>query len=406
MPINLLSPDTYLAGDPAQNGIPLEEIWRLQDEEPCLLQQIGDPALVPCSWVISRHADVLAATRDPRRFSSASGATLRQFEMLLPEHGGKPGMMTMDGEDHVRNRRIVSRGFTPVVLRAFEGRLRAICVEVIERALDEGQVDFVDAIAVELPMRAAYELIGVPEEDMKAVLRWTNASAYPADPGELDDPGQERATLLSSGNYALKLAEMRRLDPKEDLMSKVAAAFEKEQLSEDELQGMFQLLAIGGSDTTRNALTHGLHGLLRFPEQMTLLREQTSTVIETAVEEILRWSSPVNYVRRTATEDIELHGQTIKAGDPVALMLVAANHDRRVFDDPGRFDITRSPNPHITLSNGPHVCLGQAVARMEIRVVLEELIKRTSDIRQTGDIVYARESFLRGARSLPVELIR
>jgi cholest-4-en-3-one 26-monooxygenase len=401
----VLSPATYEAGDPARNGLPIEEFRRLQTEAPCFRQELDDPTLVPYCWVLTRHEDVLAATRDHKRLSSAEGSTIRRFQPIVAKHGGKPAMMAMDGADHVRNRRIVGRGFVPVVLQAFESRTRAICVEVLERALNKTDVDFVRDIAVEIPLRAAGELIGVPAEDQPKVLKWTNDIATPNDPHQVASIDEVRQSMGSIWDYALKLAELRRMDPEQDLMSKVAAAFEEEQLSEDELQGMLLLLAIGGNETTRNAMTHGLHALLRNPEQMALLRENPEAHIGTAVNEILRWSTPIIHVRRTAVEDIELHGNRISTGDPVAMVLAAANHDPEVFDQPERFDIRRDPNPHITMSAGPHVCLGQAVAKMEIRILLSELLTRTKDIVQTGEIAYTRDSFVRGARTLPVELV-
>jgi cholest-4-en-3-one 26-monooxygenase len=401
----VLSPDTYASGDPDHNGLPLDEFHRLQREKPCVQIDLDDPSLLPSCWVVTRHQDVLAGTRDHRRFISARGSTIRRHQPLVPEHGGKPAMLAMDGPDHVRNRRIVSRGFVPAVLKAFEDRARAICVAVLDEAMDKSEVDFVRDIAVKIPLRAAGELIGVPPEDQDAVLKWTNDIAMPNDPHQVADADEVRASMGSIWEYALKLAELRRADPQEDLMSKVAAAFEEEQLSADELQGMLLLLAIGGNETTRNAMTHGLHGLLRNPDQMALLRSDVGRYLGSATDEILRWSTPIIHVRRTAVEDVEMYGQTIQAGDPVAFLLAAANHDPEVFDGPERFDITRDPNPHITMSAGPHVCLGQAVAKIEIRILFEELLARTKDIVQTGCVQYTRDSFVRGVRTLPVEFV-
>jgi cholest-4-en-3-one 26-monooxygenase len=271
--------------------------------------------------------------------------------------------------------------------------------------MDEPEVDFVRDIAVEIPLRAAGELIGVPPEDQPAVLKWTNDIATPNDPDQVTGVDDVRASMGSIWDYALKLADLRRAEPQEDLMSKVAAAFQDEQLSADELQGMLLLLAVGGNETTRNAMTHGLHGLLRNPDQMALLRTDVGAYLGSATDEILRWSTPIIHVRRTAAEDIEMYGKTISAGEPVAFILAAANHDPEVFDDPERFDITRDPNPHITMSAGPHVCLGQAVAKIEIRILFEELLARTKDILQTGDVQYTRDSFIRGCHTLPIQLV-
>jgi cholest-4-en-3-one 26-monooxygenase len=401
----VLSPDTYASGDPARNGIPIEEFHRLQREEPCVRVDLDDQTLLPWCWIVTRHRDVLAGTRDHRRLVSARGSTVRRHQPLVPEHGGKPAMLAMDGADHVRNRRIVSRGFVPAVLKAFESRARSICTAVLDRAMDEPEVDFVRDIAVEIPLRAAGELIGVPPEDQPAVLKWTNDIATPNDPDQVTGVDDVRASMGSIWDYALKLADLRRAEPQEDLMSKVAAAFQDEQLSADELQGMLLLLAVGGNETTRNAMTHGLHGLLRNPDQMALLRTDVGAYLGSATDEILRWSTPIIHVRRTAAEDIEMYGKTISAGEPVAFILAAANHDPEVFDDPERFDITRDPNPHITMSAGPHVCLGQAVAKIEIRILFEELLARTKDILQTGDVQYTRDSFIRGCHTLPIQLV-
>ncbi len=404
MTTSLLNPMLYASGNPATNGLPLDLYWRMQEESPCDRQELNDPTLIPWTWVLSRHADVLAASRDHRRLSSAAGATVRLSQPILRERGGRPAMMAMDGEDHIRNRRIVSRGFTPVVLRAFEQRVRVIVVEAIEDALDLGRIDFVDDLAVGIPLRAASELIGVPSEDQPSMLQWTNDIATPNDPAQVTGPGQVIASMNSIWDYALQLAALRRAQPEVDLMSKVAAAFEEEQLSEEELQGMLLLLAVGGNETTRNAMTHGLFALLREPAQMRRFRDDTDTLMSGAVEEILRWSSPVIHLRRTARERIDLHGQVIEPGDPVTLMVAAANFDPRVFEGPQQFDIRRSPNPHISFGNGPHVCLGQAVARMELRIFFEELLARTRHIELLGNITYSQDTFVRGVRSLPVEL--
>jgi cholest-4-en-3-one 26-monooxygenase len=216
---------------------------------------------------------------------------------------------------------------------------------------------------------------------------------------------ESMAAVFAICDYGVKLAERRRLEPREDAISKVAAAFETEHLSEDELMGMMLLLAGAGNETTRNALSHGMHALMRHPEQMALLRSDTDAVIDTAVEEILRWSSPLIEIRRTAIEDIEIQGTHIAAGDPVALFFSSANFDETVFPDPQRFDITRSPNPHVAFGTGPHVCLGAAVARLEVKVMTQELLARTSRIDQTGPIEYARDSFLRGVKRLPVSMV-
>jgi len=406
MSFDILNPDLYGHGDPATNGLPLRQYETMRREFPCYRQPIHDTDLMDWAWVVSRHADVIAIDRDHDRFVSGRGVTLRKFEPTLPEHGGKPSMITMDGADHVRNRRIVGRGFSPPVIRQFEARFRAICADVLDPAVAKVDVDFVTDVAGELPLRAICALLGVPDEDRADVLRWSNAFSVPTDPDYSPTMDEMMGAVLSIWAYGVSLAEKRRVDPRDDVMSKVAAALEAEQLSEDELMGMMLLLAGAGNETTRNALSHGLHALMRFPDQLELLQSEREAVLTSAVEEILRWSSPVIGFRRTTAVDVEVAGQQIPAGDPVTILYASANFDETVFPEPERFDITRTPNPHVAFGTGPHVCLGAAVARLEIRVVLEELLDRVADITQSGPIAYTRDSFLRGVKSLPVHLLR
>lgn len=402
---DVLNPDLYAAGDPATNGMPLDQFERLRHESPVFRQAINDPLLVDWAWAITRYDDVVACARDHHRLVSGRGVTLRHFEPTLEESGGKPTMITMDGDRHVRNRRIVSRGFSPNVIRQVRERFRQICTRTLDAALAKGSVDFVEDVAVWLPLHAICDLMGVPDADRDDVLRWTNTFSVPTDPDFAPTMEESMAAVMAICDYGVRLAEMRRQDPREDAMSKVAAALETEHLTESELMGMVLLLAGAGNETTRNALSHGMHALMRNPEQMDLLRNDTDGVIDTAVEEVLRWSSPLIQIRRTAAEDMEIAGTQIAAGDPVALFFSSANFDETVFPEPQRFDLTRTPNQHVAFGTGPHVCLGAAVARLEIEVMLRELVARTSRIEQLGPIEYARDSFLRGVKRLPVRLV-
>lgn len=401
---NVLDPDLYAAGDPAHNGLPWDQFERLRHEAPVFRQAIHDPLLVDWAWAITRYDDVVAAARDHHRLVSGRGVTLRHFEPTLEESGGKPSMITMDGDRHVRNRRIVSRGFSPNVIRQVETRFREICTTTLDKALAKGEIDFVEDVSVWLPLHAICDLMGVPDEDRADVLHWTNTFSVPTDPDFAPTMEESMAAVYAICDYGVRLAAQRRLEPREDAMSKVAAAAETEHLSEDEVMGMTLLLAGAGNETTRNALSHGMHALMRHPDQMALLRSNPEGLMDTAVEEILRWSSPLIEIRRTAIEDLEIQGTRIAAGDPVALFFSSANFDETVFPDPQRFDITRSPNPHVAFGTGPHVCLGAAVARLEIKVMMQELLARTATIEQTGEIEYARDSFLRGVKRLPVAM--
>ena len=381
---DVLNPDVYGSGDPVHNGLPLDTYAWLRHHAPCYRQEIRDPMLLPWSWIVTRHADVVAVDRDHTRFISARGVTLREMEPTLAEHGGKAAMITMDGADHVRNRRIVGRGFTPGVIRSLEQRFRSLCTEILDAALAEGTVDFVERVATQLPLQAICDLMGVPGEDRADVLRWSNTFSVPTDPDLAPGMDEIYEALAGIWGYGVKLAALRRAQPGEDLMSKVAAAMEADQLDEDEMMGMTLLIAGAGNETTRNALSHGLHALLAHPDQLELFREDPDKIMDSAIEELLRWSSPVIQFRRTASVSMELHGQHISEGDRVTIMYASANFDETVFPAPERFDLTRSPNPHVAFGTGPHVCLGAAVARLEIRVMMQELLRRTRDIRQVG----------------------
>ncbi len=401
---DVLNPDTYATGDPARNGLPLDQFAWLRENAPCYRQEISDPLLLPWTWVVTRYEDVVTTNRDHHGFPSRFGVTLREMEPTLPAHGGKAAMITMDGADHVRNRRIVARGFSPNVVRSFETRFRTMAVNILDAALAKGSIDFVHDVATELPLQAICNLMGVPPEDEQQVLEWANTFSVPTDPDYAPSMEDVFAAINGIWEYGAKLAEFRREHPGEDIMSKVAAAGEAEQLDQDEIMGMTLLMAGAGNETTRNALSHGLHALLRHPEQFALLREQRDTILDSAIEEILRWATPVIQFRRTVDHDMELHGQHLLAGDRMTFMYASANFDPNAFPDPESFDLTRTPNQHVAFGTGPHVCLGAAVARLEIKVMLEELLDRTKDIRQTGPIAYSRDSLLRGVKTLPVEM--
>lgn len=400
--ICVLDPDVYGAGDPEANGLPHEQYAWLRDHAPLYRQEIHDPNLLPWTWVVSRYDDVVACGRDHRRLASGRGVTLREFEPTLSEHGGKEAMITMDGEAHVRNRRIVARGLSPSVVRSFEQHYRELAGAILDAALAKGTFDFVEDVATELPLRAICELMGVPPGEQAQVLEWSNTFSNATDPEYSPSLEAVMGAVFGIWNYGLELAERRRRDPGEDMMSKVVAAVDDDVLSEDELMGMTLLMAGAGNETTRNALSHGLNALMRHPDQMQLLRSHTAEVMPTAVEEILRWSSPVVNFRRTAVEDIEMHGRRIAAGERVTMLYASANHDPRKFPDPLRFDLTRDARTHVAFGVGPHVCMGAAIARLEIRLLFEELLNRTTTIEPAGGVAYARDSFLRGVKRLPV----
>jgi cholest-4-en-3-one 26-monooxygenase len=400
--MDIFDPDLYASGDPAQNGLPNDLFTRLRNQSPCLRLPCEIPGHERSAWVLSRYEDVSAMLRDPGRFFSGGGVTMRATHTTVSEDGGKPAMITMDGDAHVRNRRLVNRGFTPAVVRSFEQHFRTIADDIVGRAVALGTFDFVGEVASQFPLHAICDLLGVPEADRPALARWTNTLTTPTDPEYAPTAEEFFAAMEHMWAYGLELAELRRRNPGTDVMSVIVAAADNDTLSEDELMGFVFTLSAAGNETTRNSASHALLALLQRPAQLAWLRERADHIPETAIEELLRWSTPVVYIRRTAATDLELHGQPIAAGDPVAGFVVSANFDETEFPDPLELDLTRKPNRHLTFATGPHLCLGAHIARLELRVLFEELFQRTTKLELTGTTEYARDSYVRGVKRLGV----
>ncbi len=324
---------------------------RLRTEDPVHWYDNGDDHGY---WCLTKHADVQMANRDTDTFTVTEGFTLIDVadDPLIATMMGEmlPGM---DGERHSRYRRIVNRGFTPKTLRLIEDHLRLKAKVIVDHVIDNGRADFVDEIAAELPLQAICELVGVPDEDRRKIFAWGNAMTGIDDPniGDMDAGMAASADLMV---YADALRAQRETDPKDDIITKLTqAAAGEEGLSDAELGMFFILLVVAGNETTRNATAHGMRALLEHREHFEKLRADPSPErIERAVEEILRWASPILHFRRTATRDVELRGKTIKAGDWVVLWYVSANRDEDAFADPFTFDVDRTPNDHVTFGGG------------------------------------------------------
>jgi cholest-4-en-3-one 26-monooxygenase len=400
--MNVFDPDLYANGDPSRNGLPHDLFAQLRRQSPCIRVPCDIPGHEKSAWVLSRYEDVSAMLHDPGRLRSSGGVTMRATHTTVSEDGGKPAMITMDGEAHVRNRRLVNRGFTPVVVRTFEEHFRTIAGDIVGRALSRGTFDFVGEVASQFPLHAICDLLGVPEADRSALARWTNTLTTPTDPEYAPTPEEFFAAMEHMWAYGLELAALRRRRPGTDVMSVIVAAADNDTLSEDELMGFVFTLAAAGNETTRNSASHALLALLQRPEQLAWLRERAGQIPESAIEELLRWSSPVVYLRRTAAEDLEIAGQPIAAGDAVAGLVVSANFDDAEFSDPLELDLTRKPNRHLTFATGPHLCLGAHIARLELRVLFEELLQRTNELVLVGPVEYARDSYVRGVKRFGV----
>jgi cholest-4-en-3-one 26-monooxygenase len=371
-----------------------------------------DEPEAPGFWVLTKHADVVAVNRNAQVFSSDAkyGGVLPFEEEKIAVMGqftaGIPLLLTMDDPDHARHRNLVNRGFTPRAIGRVEDRLRVIAKELVDDALSQGTCDWVETVAAWLPITAITELVGVPAEDRRKVFDWANAFVGATDPEFGGDLSGMVTTLVDFFAYATELQNDRRARPVQDITSTlVQADVDGEELTELELTMFLFLLLIAGSETTRNSMSHALIAMMKQPDIYRELAEDRS-LLPTAIEEILRWGTPVPGMRRTATADIEIRGQTIKAGDKVTIWYASANRDEEVFADPYRFDIRRNPNPHTTFgAGGAHFCLGANLARMEIRVLFDEILDRVQEFKPAGPPERLRNNTVNGIKHLPVELL-
>ncbi len=360
-------------------------------------------------WVLSRHEDVQAVSREPELFSSYDGPSLSN----QPEIRGNM-LVSMDGRDHVRQRRLINAGFTPRMVRQLDENTRRWAVSIIDKALELGTCDFVREVAYKLPMHVIADIVGIPLEDREWLFTLTTNFLQAGDadhPLTLDEQWQLQIQMFE---YAQSLGQAKRSDPKDDVWT-ILSTVEIEDdegnrtaLKEIELDLFFLLLTVAGSETTRNALSLGLLTLLDNPDQLESLRREPEA-IPVAVEEILRWASPVSYFARRTTRATEIRGVPIAEGDRVTMWYPSANRDEDVFAEPFRFDIRRSPNPHVAFGgSGAHFCLGANLARREMIILLEELVARTREVEVLGPPSYSwlgiYNPILLSMRELPVRL--
>nr|WP_271213815.1 cytochrome P450 [Rhodococcus wratislaviensis]GLK41078.1 cytochrome P450 [Rhodococcus wratislaviensis] len=401
--INVFDPEVYASGDPSTFGLPLDAYDKLRDETPCYRHEFNDPMLIDRAWVVSRNEDIWAVDRNSELYAADRGyVNAWKVTPIDPTMGGMPAMLTMDGAKHKEQRGVLAKGFTPAFVRKLEEKFREYAVTIVDRALEMGTFNFVHDIGHAMPMEALGDVLGVPAEDRPKFFGWVDTFAAPFD--ERITPSFDHV-MEAIGNlmvYAGDLAELKRQHPGDDVMSRIVAA--ADVISEDEVLGNVALLASGAAESTRTALSHGMHSLLRNPEQMAWLRERANDIPNTAIQEFVRIASPFTHLVRTATATHELHGQTIEEGDIVLMLFTAGNFDPRAFDDPRTFDLSREKNPHVSFGRGPHQCLGKHVATLEMKILLEELLRRTKDIEQVGDISYVKDNYSRGVYELPVTI--
>ncbi|HSL60131.1 MAG TPA: cytochrome P450 [Acidimicrobiales bacterium] len=359
----------------------------------------------PGFWAITKHRDILHCSKNPAVFSSARGITVLDSPPEFNEYFGS--MIAMDDPRHARLRRIVSAGFTPRMLKRLEDSVQDLAAGIVDDIAERGECDFVVDVAARLPLKIVCDLMGIPDSQLDFVFDRTNMILGASDPEYMPEGTDVLTALLTAGGELAALmeevAESKRGGDGTDLTSMlVNAELDEDRLTHADLASFFILLVVAGNETTRNAIGWGLKYLTDNPDQRAIWAADFETVAPTAVEEIVRLASPVTYMRRTATQDTEVGGQAIAAGDKLCLFYLAANRDEDVFDDPYRFDVTRRPNDHVGFGGpGPHFCLGAHLARREITVMFRELFHRLPDIHATGEPEQLKASFIHGVKHLP-----
>ncbi len=358
-------------------------------------------------WAVTRYEDIRTVHRNAPIFSSEIGGT--SLEDLEPEHiEARKSMIDMDPPRHDELRALVNRRFTPRAVTVWEDQVRMVAGQVLDLALPRGEFDFVEEIASEIPMQVFAEILGVPQSERREIIEIGDRLLGNADPeyaSDADDDAHRHLPFSSPAAldmfaFCRRLADERREQPRDDIMTALVQA----GLSERELDVYFVLLATAGNETTRHTITHGLLALLEHPDQLDRLRDDPS-LGKTATEEMLRWATPVHHFRRTAAVDTELAGTQIRAGDKVTTWFVSGNRDETVFEEPGSFDVGRAPNPHMTFGpGGVHHCLGAHLAKLEIRITFEELLRRGVRIELAGPPERLRSNFFNGIKRLPVRV--
>ena len=394
MDIDLYDPEVF------ERGVPHDVFRKLRAEHPVYFHTREAPG-GPGYWIITRYQDVVRIERDTGVFSSWKGGT--NIQDYGPEDMDviRYLMINMDPPQHLKFRKLVRDGFAPRLIAAMEPRIREICRGIVDRIAKTGKCDFVKDLSAELPLQVIVEMLGVPQEERHRVFDWSNRLIG------FDDP--EFQTSLEDGKiaaaemwmYANELAEKRKGDGKDLVSLLMRSEVDGERLSEMEFDSFFLLLSVAGNETTRNLLSGGMLALLEHPAELARLKADPG-LMPTAVDEMLRWVTPVMYFRRTATQDVELRGQLIKEGQKIAMYYPSANRDEAIFAHADRFDVGRTPNEHLAFGVGEHFCLGSTLARLEIKIFFEELLSRLHDIEQTAPVRRLRSNFINGIKQMPV----
>jgi cytochrome P450 len=398
--IDLADPDIFLYGDP-------HSAWKMmREEDPVHWTQKESKRGF---WFITRHADALAVYRNPTTFSSAHGISIGfndgQEQGPAELYGQGKMMLVTDPPRHGKQRMLLNKRFTPRALAPTEHHVRTVCTSIIDSIVDKGECDFVVDVAAKLPTAVICEMMGIPREDWELMYAIANMSVGASDP-EYQIEGSVRATgkqaQQEAFNYFVKMIAQRRQDPGSDLVSAlVQGEIDGEKLDDIEVLFNCWLLIIAGNETTRNATSGGILALMENPSERVRIKED-NTVMPTAIEEILRWTTPITHLMRTASRDVEFRGRKIRQGDRVVVWNASADRDDEVFQNPDRFDIGRTPNEHIAFGYGEHFCLGANLARLQLKVMVEELTRRLPDIELAGPVQRLRSNLVAGIKHMPV----
>ncbi|MEU0246506.1 cytochrome P450 [Streptomyces sp. NPDC006235] len=390
--------------------------WRmfhtLRHEDPVHWQ----PEEAPNSgfWAVTRHRDIVRVDRDAETFTSTKFVNLEEVDD--DQIKKRASILELDGVRHRALRSLIQRQFGANVISGYTDFLRGLTARTLDAALAKGRFDFVADVSADFPINVLARLLDVPLEDNQKLIDWGNRIIGHTDPDYADvllhseeseryrDLPFRSPASLEVFEYGRELARQRRGGDGTDLISRLVNATPRDgvPLSPQDFDNYFLLLVVAGNETTRHTISHSMLALIQHPEQLARLQEDPS-LIPGAVEEFLRWASPVYHFRRTATRDVELGGKRIREGDKVVMWFASGNRDEEVFGDPYDFDVTRTDNDHVTFGKGsPHLCLGNLLARTEIRIMFEELIPRLADIRLTGEVPRVRSNFVNGIKKLPV----
>lgn len=390
--IDLTDPAAFAAGQPH------EQYRWLREHDPVHWHEERHGAGF---WAVMRHEDVFTVGRDPKTFSSYEGGIMLPDSDPAGLAASRQMMLFMDPPMHTRYRQLVSHAFLPRSARGYATRIDELAGEIIDAVVARGECDLVGDVAGELPSYVIADLMGIPLDDGRRLYELTEIM-HSADPAIT--PGERGRAIGEMLGYAAGVARAKRAQPADDLASTlVQAEVEGERLTDDEFTWFFLLLINAGGDTTRNLVAGGMAALFDYPAERARLQADLDGLLPTAVEEMLRWCSPVVHMRRTATRDAELGGKTIRAGEKVVMFYGSANRDAAVFAEPDRFDVGRTPNEHVAFGGaGPHFCLGAHIARIEIAAMLREILMRLPDIEPAGPVAWQPSIFISGPRVMPV----